>query len=218
MMQQPMIVPWQQKVNSLCIGLAGCSGLGQEELAEQIRDFADVPLIPDGISGFMENNRLIKNTMGKRQILKMYMSVLAEKKAIERAATKFVAVGTVLDYVSACLTEAAHDTSMDKVLDGFMQECGIHACMCYDIIFLLPYKQLGFGEDVRRATEHMLTTQGAMETQPIALIHPVQSDTVADMTAECLEVIEKVTLVKAKIDHKQKGGLMKDLPEPKRTN
>ena len=211
----PMILPWQKKVNSLCIGIAGCDGLGQQELAEQIRDFADVPLIPDGIKGYMENQRLIKGTMGKRQMLKMYMNVLSEKKAIERASTQFVAVGTVLDYVSAVLTEMASDPDLDGYLDSFMQECGIHACECYDVIFLMPYAQKRKGDDVARATAHMLTTQGAMETQPIVLLHPMQTDTLADQTAECLGIIEKVTEVKANVNAQLEG---KKIPMSKRVN
>jgi hypothetical protein len=212
---QPMIVPWQQKMNSLCVGIAGVGGLGQEELAEELSKFADLPLIPDGVKGYMENNRLIRNTMGNRQIFKMYMNVLAEKKAIERAALKFVSVGTTLDYVSDLLTEMASDTSLNDMLNGFMQEAGMHAVEVYDVILLMPYKRLGQGDDIRRSAEHMLTTQGAMEAQPICLLHPLQSETLNDLTAEGLEVIEKVITVKSKVYAKQQG---KDIPTNVRTN
>jgi hypothetical protein len=216
MKQQPMIVPWQQKVNSLCIGLAGCDGLGQQELAEQLKDYADLPLIPDGIKGYMENNKLIRNTLGKRQLFKMYTNVLVEKKALERSQTRFISVGTTLDYVSDMLTEMGHDTDFDNQLNAFMQSCGMHAVEVYDVILLMPFKRLGFGADIRRSVQHMLTTQGCMEAQPLCLLHPMQSETIEDMTAEALGVIEKVTQAKAEVNHKMKGGLMADLPQTNR--
>lgn len=215
-MQQPMIVPWQQKVNSLCIGLAGVKGTGKQALAEQIKDFADVPIIPDGVEGYMRNKALIRNTLGNRQLLKVYLNVLTEKKTIERGATKFVAVGTVLDYVSDLLATMAHDTDLKDILEGYMKESAVHTLMCYDVIFMMPFVQKNDENDVFRATQHMLTTQGAMEAQPIVLMHPIQSDSLADQTAECLEVIEKMTLAKARVAHHQKGGQLEDLPQPTR--
>lgn len=215
-MQQPMIVPWQQKVNSLCVGLVGCKGCGQEELAEQIKSFADLPLIPDGIEGYMRNHKLIRNTMGNRQILKMYMNVLIERKSLERAALKYVAVDTAIDYVSYLLATMGHDTDLNDQLEKLMVDAGMHSLLCYDIMFIMPFKQLKKGDDVYRSAQHMLSTQGAMESQPIVLVHPIQSDDLTDQVAECLEVIEKVTLVKAQIKHKQEGGLLEDLPQPTR--
>ena len=217
-MHQPMILPWQQKPNSLCIGIAGCAGTGKEALANEIHAFADVPVVPDGIKGYMENNKIIPGTMGNRHLLKMYMSVFNEKKAIEQAATRFVANGTSLDYVSAMLTMMGGNNDFDNQLDRFMQDCGVHACMVYDIIFLMPYIREQKGKDVSRATHHMLVTQGAMESQPLVLMHPIQAETPEDQAAEALGIIDRVTEVKANVGANQKGTLNPQKPVKVRAN
>jgi hypothetical protein len=205
-----MIVPWQQKINSQCIGIAGADGLGKTELAEQLKEYLSIPLVPDGIRGYLDSRKLIMNTLGKRQILKMYLTVLAEKKTIERAATGFIADGTTLDYVSHILALMADDTSLSKPLNDFMVECGIHAAETYDLIFLMPFKRLNMDDDIFRSVCHMLTTQAAMEAQPIVLAYPLKSTLLGDQVAECLEVIDKMNDVKLKVNAEQTG-----LPVPK---
>jgi hypothetical protein len=195
-----MVVPWQQKMHSLCIGISGAAKTGKADLIEGLKGYLpDFPVIPNGVNNYLLNNKLIQATLGDRQLMKMYIELLIEKKSIERSATKFLANGTTLDYAAFVLASMCNrlpDQQL-KIMD-YAISCAIHAAETYDVIFVMPHR----GDTQMPAFDavvQMLLEKSVEDAYPIVAAHQIKSEDLEDRIIECMGVIDAVIDVKAKV-------------------
>lgn len=202
-MQQKMILPWQNKLHSLCIGFSGSAQTGKTTMAEEVAQYLTTKYLEDCLPPYWEEKKLTDKELTDRQLMKVYMDLLARKKAIERSFTKFVADTTVLDYSTAVLTKLGNAPEMQRGVMDYIRECGVHAAETYDVIFLLPYRNDQTPLPAQRALQSMLVEKSAQDGQPIFVVHVLETTTRADRLGECLEVIDKVSDVKVRVANEQ---------------
>ena len=205
MIQQMMLLPWQNKLHSMCIGFSGSAQTGKTSMAKEISTYLDGNLIEDIIPGYL-NEKKIKdiNQLDDKQFIKVYMDLMIRKKAIERSFTKFVADTTILDYSTSVLVRLCNQPDFQRGAMDYIRECGQHAAEIYDVIFLLPYRNDNTPLPAKRAMNSMLCEKSVEDGQPIFVAHVVTSDTQSDRIGECLEVIDKVSTIKVQVENDRK--------------
>jgi len=216
-MREVMIVPWQAKSNSLCIGFSGSSNTGKTTLVNSVNEYLKLTMIREGFYEYVEEMRLPKehHTWEPKVRMKAQMDLLTRRKAIENSHTTFVADRTTIDMACITMAHLAHLPEYQRGVLDYLNECLLHAQQTYDVIFMLPHGILPPKEDqlfawqaqVQILTEH-LTALG----QPVFHVHQVRSETEADRVAEVLEVVDQISTAKAQYKADAEGARMADPP------
>jgi nicotinamide riboside kinase len=216
-MREVTIIPWQLKANSMCVGFSGSSGTGKTTLIQGVSEYVRYPVVNEGFYDYLKEARVDPDhhNWDPKVRMKIQMDLLTRKKAMENSHTQFLADRTTIDMASITMAYLSKFPEYQRGVMDYTNECLIHAQQSYDLIFMLPHGIIGEPDPDRYAwlaMEQILTEHLTALGQPTFHVHQIQSESLTDRVAECLEIIDSISTSKAKFHAEQQGNKMADPP------
>jgi nicotinamide riboside kinase len=199
------ITPWQYRHDSMRIGIAGASGLGKTTLAKGLAEWMQYPYVPGGYREMVGNKH--KDDMDDKAIMRLHLDLMNQKKLMEHGKTEFVSDRTLMDHAAYLLRNLGTKKEFQRGCDDYIADAMIYSATHYDIVFMLPFGQFEVTEEdehrsmdmpAMRAMTQMMIESMVFQHGPALLAYQVKSPTVEDRIAECVEIIDRASQVKAK--------------------